>query len=212
MALQQGAIAMTDGVKFGYQRFDPGVGTYVMPGAEVRHLTGVPGAHVPITIGAFTYRISGRKGHIVNWLVEHGAQVVRVDGRNPAFAAHHLTLVLHQPEKKLHEVVGEATAKIAGHFMPHGVVGQLWEARERIGTAFATAEAAGDAWEAHRESRVAAGAGVPKHYTMPWMTAPKILDICLGVSRTEEEAALRVVPTRFREMNFSNIAAWMFGS
>lgn len=209
---------MTGKVVFGYQHFDRDLGSYVRPGHEAAFLSGESFARKDIVIGAYSYRIAGRKGDIVNWLVAHGLQQLRVDLRNPVFAGHRLTLVLHEPAKKMHEIVGEAVGRIAGHFMPHGVVGSLWEARERAGTAFAFAVAGRDALAergaaAHGGAGGAAGgAAIPGPMAMPYATPPRILDINLGISRSEERAALRVWNTGEPIIDFSRLAGWVGGS
>ncbi|MGG5808468.1 hypothetical protein [Falsiroseomonas sp. CW058] len=200
---------MSHGLHYGYQVFDAHLGSVVRPGEEVMFLADRSGAMRPINIGERTYRIFGPKGAIVNWMVAHGTQRVRV-GRGFA-GAHHLALTLHRPQKTWHEMVSGVTGSVAGAFMPAGAFEHAHSAMEMLHAAHEVHGGAGDMLGG-REVRAPAAGAEPKHYLLPGMTAPKILDISLGVSRTEKEACIKWAETGQGELTFSQIAAWMFGS
>lgn len=210
---------MSGKVVFGYvhRGSTPDLPTYVRPGVEARFLIDEAFWREDIVIGARSYRIAGRKGDIVNWLVAHGLQQVRIDRANAAYASHRLVISLQTPERKLHEIVGEAVGKLAGHFMPHGPVASVWEARERVEAAYAYAGAGRDAYaESRAPSHAGTGGPAPDApvatpMAMPWLTPPRIIDIGVAMSRMDEETALRIWKPVSPAIDFSSLASWLRG-
>jgi hypothetical protein len=159
----------------------------------------------PITVGTYTYRIVGKKGHIVNWLAENGTQLIKIDDA-PAFSRFKLVFTLYEPEKSVGETMRAVTTGLAGKIA-------TGPAKDLLSLAGGVSKAlsAYDAVEEYGESSDGFRGKTVKHYVLPSATAKKILDINVVVPGNAD-SALKNVKTNIRNTNFSTLAAWMFGS
>lgn len=226
---------MAGDVSFGYLRWLSAGGptgqggTHMIPGVEVDFLTGRGGApRHPITVGLYDYRLAGNKGHLVNFLIAKGTQMVSVDSRNPDYAGRKLCILLEDKEKSVSDAFGDMAGGMARGALTGGAISAIGAISSAAG---ATASTANDLWElgsaAHdvgsgAMDAVTGGAGNPGiiphlnktryNSVNAYFSAFKVITITTDFAGSRRDTALRVAETGARNLNFSAIAAWAFGS
>jgi hypothetical protein len=197
-------------VVFGYRVVHEagGPGQFVVPQGEAGYLIGEGWPRVPIWIGEASYMIAGPKGHIVNFLIDRGDQLVRMK-EEPLWAPHRLCFCLYDEGVTPAGAARRAIWSVLGSFASGAsAAGVLFQGRSRLGQAVSIADAlasrreAGDHFAGRRVSE----------YSLPGLTARKVLEIASVVPGHAEREAAKIVRTSIRNTSFSNLAAWMFGS